>query len=178
MSTSAFVDLAKNLEAKRLENEDYLERIMLSNAESIDHAENLYGNPINDDQEWPIDRWVRLQAEEEAGTRDRLTAPQNEIRKRKPKPKAIRKNETVDQLRAMQIDLVAEQTHLQKILQTNALIAQEEAQERLELKKIERQNAETTAAIAREEAQERLNLIKIQREIAAIELQNIQRERE
>lgn len=131
---------------------------------------------VDDDPEWPINRWLRLQAEEEADTRGRLTSPRNEVRKRQPQEKASRKNKTVDHLREKQLEYVNEQIYLQKVLQENAAIAQDEARARLDLAKFQQQNAETMATIAEEKARERVKLLKTQVEIAEITLRQRQGE--
>lgn len=156
LSPTSFLDLVKELEAKRLANVDHVERMLLSNNDSCtnENPEEAF------DDEFPIDRWLRLQAEEEANTRGRLTAPIGEIRKRQPKAntkKTAGNIQMVDQLRAKQINFVDEQTYLQKILQENASIAQDEARERLDLVKMQC-----------EEARERLKLVKIQCQIAEL----------
>lgn len=165
---SAFVNLAKELEAKRMENLSQADRMFLSNSE-MDAVEN----------EFSTDRWMLgMQVKDEISTNNRLTAPRSELRKRKPIPKpkskAVGNSQKVDQLRAKQIELVDEQFYLQKILQENATIAQEEAQERLNLSKVQCQIAEINA----QEAQERLKLLKIQCQIAELDLQKKQMEQQ
>lgn len=138
----------------------------------------------SEDEEWPIARMMRLQDEEEAGMRGRLTAPQNEVRKRQPKKKPSNRNDLlVDALRTKQMTLVDEQIYLHKVQQEKESINQEESQEKLMLIKTQRQIAEIElkekqeiASIAKEEAEERLKLVKFQRQIAEIDFQKKQSE--
>lgn len=109
-------------------------------------GDDVYDNQTQempDEEEWPVERWLRLQAEEEAETNGRLTAPAKEIRKRAPKRKANNTNDVlINELRAKQIALVDEQIQLHKMQQENAAIAKEEATERMELLKTQRKIAE------------------------------------
>lgn len=96
----------------------------------------------------PIQRQIRSQEKEEmanAGTHGRLTAPRNEVRPRRAKSNrrtVLKDGQMIDELRQKQLKLVNEQIYLQKILQENASIAQEEARERLMHVQIQRKIAE------------------------------------
>lgn len=110
-------------------------------------ANAMADEPIPSDEEWPIDRYLRLQYEqdmEDAGPSGRLTAPPTEVRRRKTAQKAtpVESNAVLDELRTKQLTLVNEQLQLQKILKETALIAKEEAKERMAMVKIQRQIAE------------------------------------
>lgn len=140
---NSFIDLAKQLEAERMQNADKADRMAVSNdGERCDGAVNQMIEL--EDDEWPVARWVRLQEEAEAETNGRLTAPENEIQKRRPRkrPTTNRNDALIDELRAKQIELAEEQIYLQKIQQDTALFARNEAEERLQLIKIQRQIAE------------------------------------
>lgn len=121
-----------------------------------------------EDEEWAIDRQVRLQEEQEEeerrqriGSSGRLTAPPREIRRRK-RTQPANQNTAIDHLREKQMKLVDEQLKLQSILLHNASIAQEDALEQLKRQKILTQNA----SIAQEEGKERLKLATIERMLA------------
>lgn len=171
------LEVRKNMKAKQAHESIVTNESLLNNEnqanESIEISDSLSDNAneanelnrINDigpemeDEEWPIDRWLRLREEEEADTRGRLTAPRNEVRKRQPKKKPANKNELqFNELRIKQNALVDEQIALQKIQKE---IAELELKEKKEI-----------APIAKEEAQERLRLLKMQCEIAEIDLIN------
>lgn len=102
---------------------------------------NLIGGVIDnenmmdiEEEEWPVARWIRLQEEEEAETRGRLTAPSNEIRKRQTKKKSNSKNDQlVDELRNKQIDLVDQQIALQKLQREIAESELDKNKEKLKL---------------------------------------------
>jgi hypothetical protein len=146
---NSFVHLAKRLEVQRLKNAKQANQLIVISDS---------GSEI-EDEEWPIDRWLRLQAEEEAGTSGRLTAPRNEVRKRQPKKKPANKNDLqVNELRLKQKALVDEQLALQKIQK--------------EIAELELNDKKEISPIVKEEALERLRLLKIKREIAEIELAN------
>lgn len=151
MELNEFADLVKKYEAKRMKHAAEEERMGVS-GES--HGEvDQSNNPVIEDEEteWPVERWLRLQREEEmenASPAGRLTAPPKEVRNRYQK-KTVNKTksdsanmELVDELRAKQLQLVDEQIYLQKVLQVNALYAQEEAKDRSELAKRQLQMAE------------------------------------
>lgn len=131
MDIHAFTDLTKKLEAQRLRNVPSTERLQMSEViqsdlEVIDNIDNI------DEEEWPIDRFLRLQHEQDmqdAGTSGRLTAPQGERQQRKSRQKTTptENNVLVDELRTKQLALVNEQLELQKILQETALINRENA---------------------------------------------------
>lgn len=110
-------------------------------------ANAMADEPIPSDEEWSVDRYLRLQYErdmEDAGPSGRLTAPPAEVRRRKTAQKATsaESNAVLDELRTKQIALVNEQLQLQIILKETALIAKEEAKERMAMVKIQRQIAE------------------------------------
>ena len=115
-----------------------------------DYEASLLDQGLPDDEPWidPIQRQIPSQEEEEmanAGTRDRLTAPRSEVRPRRAKSNqrtVLNDSQLIDELRQKQLTLLDEQIYLQKILQENALIAQEEAQERLMHIQIQRKIAE------------------------------------
>lgn len=133
----AFFELAKKLEAERIASNEY---IAVSPSSSIAEIDDEI-----EDEEWAIEKWLRLQNEEEEQketSRRRLTAPPTEIRKRASKTPVKSIVSKVDELQARQIELVHQQINLQKILVENALIAQEEAKERLLLAKAQRASAE------------------------------------
>lgn len=149
MDLYAFAELAKQLEGERLQRLSPSERMNVSNVAYSDLE------MVEEDDEWPIERFLRLQDDEPSGTRGRLTAPAGETRKRKRAKKTTpdETNAMVDELRSKQLALVNEQLELHKILQETALINRE------------------NASIAKEEAMERLAMVKVQRQIAEIELQ-------
>lgn len=94
---------------------------------TMPEASALEDEPIPSEEEWAIDRWLRLQREqdmENAGTSGRLTAPPAEIRRRKRPQKmaSTENNALVDELRTKQLALVTEQLELQQILQETALM--------------------------------------------------------
>lgn len=157
-----FIDHVKELEAKRNANANQADLMAVSDDEGA--ARNMPYNPlVEDDEGWvdPIQQQILAQEAEEmenAGTHGRLTAPQNEVRKRAPKAKPSNNVQKIDELRSKQIKLVESQTQL--------------VEEQLHLQKI----LQETASIAQEEAQERLMHIKTQRQIAEIELQQKQKE--
>lgn len=101
-----------------------------------------------EEEEFELDRRLRLQREEEeagtAGLTGRLTAPESERRQRPKKaaPSKTNYDDTTAQLRAKQMKLIDEQIKLQKVLLENAMIAQEEAKERVKLITAQRQSAE------------------------------------
>lgn len=133
MDLNEFAAYAKKLEAKRMKNAPEEDRMIVSGEPFVD-VEGSY-NPEMEEEEWRIDRYLRLQAEEEmrnVGPAGRLTAPPNEARTRKRKPNKMNTDQTdfVDELRAKQLKLVDEQIYLQNILQQNALNVQEEIRDR------------------------------------------------
>lgn len=140
-----FHDMAKQQESQRLSNADQADQMLVSrNGENDRHA---ILQEIEEDMhvELPVARWLRLQEEEEANTSGRLTAPQNEVRKRGRKRKSPGENDAlIEDLRKKQMALVDDQIYLQKVLVDNAMIAREEAQEKLELIKIQRKIAQIT----------------------------------
>lgn len=107
---------------------------------------NMPGTDHPEDDEFPIDRQLRILNEEEeeqrAGLTGRLTAPEHEIRRRQRRSKSINQDDTTAQLRAKQIELVEEQLKLHKTLSENAAIAKEEAKERLKMVATQRKIAE------------------------------------
>lgn len=123
------------------------------------------------DYEFPLDRALRLQREEDTRLAGRLTSPPDEVRRR-PRTKVSKakgsvsnqartsETSTVDSLlndlRRKQLDLLNEQINVQKVLCQNALIAQDEAQERVLLIK-----AQTACA--------ELELVRKQREVNQME---------
>lgn len=105
---------------------------------------NNYMNP--EDDEFPIDRHLRLAREEEEEERarlsGRLTAPADEIRRRTKKAPSNNQDDVVAQLRIKQIQLADEQLKVQKVLLETATIAQDEAKERLKMVAAQRKRAE------------------------------------
>lgn len=102
-----------------------------------------------EDDEFPLDRQLRLMREEEeeeeqrAYSSGRLTAPPNEVRRRaKRMPTHQTTQDVAAELREKQMELVNEQLKLQKLLIQNAEIAQKEAKERLKMVAAQRQCAE------------------------------------
>lgn len=163
------------LEAQRKQNTTNRNGMMVSTTSSVVRMDYNFDE---EDEEWPIERHIRLQEEEEAATRGRLTAPPHEIQQRRPKKKQMTKNDLqIDELRAKQIVLVDEQIYLHKIQQENATATQEKIQEELALIKTQRGIAELelnekqeAATIAKEKSQFEAKLIKLQCEIAENEL--------
>lgn len=96
-----------------------------------------------------------LQGEEEeeqqrTGLGGRLTAPVHEIRRRH-RQVPVNQGVAIDQLRLKQMELADEQLKLQKILLENAVIAQEEAKERVKLVTIQRKIAEIDLRLKEDE---------------------------
>lgn len=127
------------------------------------------GNEYEDaDQEWSVERHMRLAAEveneERAALRNRLTAPPNEIRRR---DRASRiPNDNTKQLRAKQLELVNQQLNLQEVLQGEAREKAQVVAEQLKLQKMLQENA----MIANEEAKERLKAATAKRKAEEISL--------
>lgn len=101
-------------------------------------------NEYIDDEEWPLQRHMRLaeeaENEERGGISELLTAPPHEIRQRNRQNR--NQNDKTAQFREKQLQLVNEQLNLQKMLQENATIANEEGKERLKAATALRQAAE------------------------------------
>lgn len=178
-----FVDLTKQLEARRMANAEVEHRMVLSSiAESV-IEQNIEHN-FEEHEETSMNRYFRSQEEEMAAMDGRLTAPQDEVRKRRPRTNTSNKNDLlVEELRAKQLTLVDEQIYLHKIQQESAFISQEKSKEELALMKtrrkiaaIELKEKQENAQTNKEEAQERLQLTRLQRQIAEIELQKKQNE--
>lgn len=107
---------------------------------NVDWDEYMNDSEHPEDEEWEIERRMRLlQEEEDEEERQRrsgirLTAPPSEVRRRSKQPKHTQQSNRVDitaQLRAKQMELVDVQVNVQKLLFENATIAQKEATERL-----------------------------------------------
>lgn len=129
-----------------------------------------YERAENDETE--IDRWLRMMNEEEeenngnnlphllnndgVNASGRLTAPQNEVRKRQKGPKSSFNpsnpaksddgDDSVEQLRRKQIDLVSEQIKVQKMMFENAYLTQFELKERIRIAQIQAKSAELDLA--------------------------------
>lgn len=130
---ASFVGLANALENRRIKRAKQTDRTMEGEENSA------YDN------EWSIDRLIRLQEEDEAQTNGRLTAPSNEIRTRKRKQKKQPANGTdveVHELRLKQKLLVDQQIKLQKMQQENEALIKQQLKEKMELIKIRREIAE------------------------------------
>lgn len=123
---------------------------------SSEYDNDVYEYP--EDEEWSIERQLRLLREEEerqrAGLGGRLTAPAEEVRRRyNRKPSTVNKrDDLITELREKQMKLLDEQTKLQKLLQEEAKERIQEAKHRIE------------------EAKDRRRLVSAQRECAEIEL--------
>lgn len=131
------------------------------NHENIDWSQYMgdEDDGMPSDQEWSVDRHLRLldEQENELRTGGNLTAGRNEKRSK------------IDQLRTMQSNLLRVQFDLQEQLLKNAQIAEEEAKVRL-------QSAEDAKKMAAEEGAERMKLLVSQRMLAELELTQKQRE--
>lgn len=140
-----FFDSANRQESQRLSNANQAVRMFVSNDGEDDVNAILRELDKDMHVEFPVTRWLRLQEEEEANTSGRLTAPQNEVRKRGQKRKPVSENDAlIEGLRKKQMALVDDQIYLQKLLFDNAMIARDEAKEKLELVKIQRKIAQLT----------------------------------
>lgn len=152
MDLPTFLDHVKGLEAKRMANADDSSRMAVSDDSDVRLIDRTHplDQELPEDEPWidPIQRQIRSQEEEEmanAGTGGRLTAPRNEVRPRRARSNqhtVLNDSQLIDELRQKQLTLVNEQIYLQKILQENASIAQEEARERLMHIQIQRKIAE------------------------------------
>lgn len=114
-----------------------------------DNALPGFENALPEDDEWELDRRIRLTREmeqEQGHLNRRLTAPPNEIRRRnrsRQTQSANRNgNSTIDSLREKQMQLVDLQIDLQKVLLENAKITQKETQEKYLYTKALRMSAE------------------------------------
>lgn len=171
-----FICLAKELEARRLKNlssrksftsHSYEENATSEcgvNAFEVDLSgfhSSVYQLPElldKENDETSVDRILRLREEEDrnAHLNSRLTAPPNEVRKRRKQPATSTVTQTssvnlVDRLRQRQLDLVEGQIRLNQIQTDNALIAQEEARERLMMAKANRICAELEQKMKQQE---------------------------
>lgn len=178
---SNFAGLVDQLEAQRMRNSEIDDEMALPNNDGSDNAMDYNLGQDGENEVNDLHNWVRLQEEELAAVNGRLTAPQNEIQRRRPRKNKSHTNDSlVEELRGKQLALVDEQIHLHKIQQESV---QERSKQELALIKTQRQIAEIemkekeeNAQINKEEAQERLHLIRIQRQIAEIELKKKQNE--
>lgn len=129
----AFFDLAKKMEAERVAK--LSQNMAISPDSSIIHV-MPEGDEIPEDEEWGIDRWLRLQNEEEQSARGRLTAPSAELTKRTTLKSSENK---VDELRARQVQLVDQQINLQKAKERLMLTKAQRVCAELEQQRIEKE---------------------------------------
>lgn len=179
MNEGIFFALAKSLEAERLENISHT--TFRGNALSALDSDVVVNDwvPQDDmpeDQEWPVERWLRLQDEEDQANRrgnskrtttrtnvqerlrnetaanlsGRITCPPDEVRKRVQQSKP-NNDDLVNELRCKQIELINEQIEVQKVLRETSLIQQEEAKERRMLVQAQTAYAELDLILKRRE---------------------------
>lgn len=134
-----------------------MKSVQKSLSNHADDDENIEYHDEYSDEEWKIERWIRLQEEERQGLKTskknhfnengvdtgRLTAPPNEVRRRRrPASKKMEIDEMINELRFQQVELVKAQIKVQEELLKNAKIENAERNERLLLAKAERRCAE------------------------------------
>lgn len=130
-SNAEIFELMKSLEAERTNSADIQTSPMSDDIQILP-----------EDEEFHVERMLRLREEERATTNKRLLAPPDEVRKRQIKSKKTDDN-LINELRLKQIEMVDLQISVQQTLLENARILQDEAIERLELTKIQRRIAES-----------------------------------